>query len=517
MPILKMDNPHPSVKTLNFHSLNLKTYVSPLFKHKYKMLIVFLLCVLSSPGAYFIKQRFFSPVYEASAILMARYGREYSDVSPEPGGKTPLAFGRSDIFSAERTILQSRELKERIIASIGIEKLFPELVQQPPGNMSPQEAAMLDLARNLSVQAGRNANLIEIQYRDEDPELAARVVNLLVDFYQQKRMSVLADPKSTFFLDKKAAEYRQKVKESEDNLEAFRQKYHIFDFDSELSLLRGHRGNLEGAVRAAETQTKELQQKLSTLEEQIKKLPKSKGGGLKIEVSTGPNPANVVETLNAKLTQLKLKESELLTKYTEKSQVIVNTRNEIKQVEETLAKERQKAEANGPENTPVLEDPSSFNLREQLAKERITTLAELSSLEIRISDLKQELTDLQKKVQDLDAQENKWRELQRQVTLNEKYYQIYVNKVEEARISDDLNRQEMTSIQVLQSAVPPAVPVKYKNYSWKVFVAASVPLGLAAGIALVFLLEFLNRTISSPAQAEKLLGLPVLTTVSYKN
>ncbi len=113
--------------------------------------------------------------------------------------------------------------------------------------------------------------LIRTQTRIRQPSWSIN----LVDAYIEKRLQVLNSEKPKQFLEKKVNEYRQGLRESEDKLEAFRQQHQVFALDEQKQLLIQQRSNLDNAIKAAQTQNKELQQKQSSLEIQTRQVPQN--------------------------------------------------------------------------------------------------------------------------------------------------------------------------------------------------------------------------------------------------
>ncbi len=66
-------------------------------------------------------------------------------------------------------------------------------------------------------------------------------------------------------------------------------------------------------------------------------------------------------------------------------------------------------------------------------------------------------------IKTLDLQGKELKDLNREVSTNEMNYKTYQEKKEEARISDEMNRQKLANISVIQAAVVPSRPVKPKK------------------------------------------------------
>ena len=82
-------------------------------------------------------------------------------------------------------------------------------------------------------------------------------------------------------------------------------------------------------------------------------------------------------------------------------------------------------------------------------------------------------------------------DLKREAAAQEQNYQTYAKKLEESLIMDDMDRRKMVAISVVEKAIASMMPKKQK-LDKKQMVAAGFFGGIAAGIALAFLLEFMS-------------------------
>ena len=62
----------------------------------------------------------------------------------------------------------------------------------------------------------------------------------------------------------------------------------------------------------------------------------------------------------------------------------------------------------------------------------------------------QQLEAVNAEISDFEPKESKYKQLSRDATDNEEKYKTYLAKLEEARIHDELDRQKMTSVSVLE-------------------------------------------------------------------
>jgi uncharacterized protein involved in exopolysaccharide biosynthesis len=322
---------------------------------------------------------------------------------------------------------------------------------------------------------------------------------MLVDFLKEKHLQVYSDPKSSF-LEQQLSAYEQRLKESQNQLEVFKQKYRVFSLEEQRTLLLKQRTDLDTAFKTAHNQVGELQNKLSSLKNQMQTISKD------VPLYTETERYKIIDDAKAQLLSLQLKEQELLQKYNEDTPLVVNVRKEIKIVQDFI--KRQEEDLRGKVRT------GQNIVYQDIEKEMIKTQADLSSQEAKSVTLRGQVAQLDREMQTLDLRENELQNLKRELAANEKNYKTYLEKAEEALISDDLNRQKMANISVIQAAAVPSKPIKPKK---ALNIALGIILGAVSGLGLAFFSEYTNQGLSTPESAERHLGLPILGTVPYRD
>jgi uncharacterized protein involved in exopolysaccharide biosynthesis len=384
-----------------------RDFLTILFKHRSKVGVIFLATVLTATVVSFL----IPPTYEARSSLMVKFGREYVN-RPEVGNSQPflLSLTQEEVVNPEIQILSSRELIEKVLATLKVETVYPDLATSPPSKMTPLQAAVLAFGKNLTVEGVKKSNVIEVAFRHKDPQVAARAVNLLVDDYMEKHLQLFSDPQSSF-LEQQLAGYEQKLKESESRMEAFKRKNRVFSPEEQRSLL--------------------------------------------------------------------------LKQYQEEKLLAENTRKEIRLAQESL--------------------------REQ---ETVKTRADLNSRKAKAAALARRLGTLENEIRSFDLLDNEFQALKREVATNEEKYRTYLQRVEEARISEEMNRKKMANISVIQQADVPAKPITPKK-GWNILLG--MIFGAVSGLGFAFLSEYMSESFSTPGIAEKQLALPVLTTIPHRD
>ena len=97
--------------------------------------------------------------------------------------------------------------------------------------------------------------------------------------------------------------------------------------------------------------------------------------------------------------------------------------------------------------------------------------------------------------------------LQRDVDTNHQLYNAILTRLKDVSISDNV---QVTNVSVINSAEVPTVPTLPKKSR---DMALATVIGLAGGIGLAFVLEFLDNTLKNPEDAENYLRLPNLGVI----
>jgi polysaccharide biosynthesis transport protein len=108
---------------------------------------------------------------------------------------------------------------------------------------------------------------------------------------------------------------------------------------------------------------------------------------------------------------------------------------------------------------------------------------------------------------EIDRKQKEYEGLQRNLTRLQGLYNLIFNRLQEVDISAGI---QMESVRILERALTPGGPLKPRNLQ-SLFLAALI--GLAVGIGLIFLLEFMDDSIRYPEEVARNLGTPYLGLV----
>jgi uncharacterized protein involved in exopolysaccharide biosynthesis len=340
----------------------------------------------------------------------------------------------------------------------------------------------------------RKSNVIEVSYQHKDRQIAARAVNLLVEFFLEKHLQVYNDPKSSF-LEQQLDDYRLKLEGSEDGLQEFKQQNRVYALEEQRNLLLKQRIDLDSAYKETQNRSEELRQRLATLNEKARAISEAP------PLYTFSERDRILTDSKTRLLDLQIKEQELLTKYKARHPLVANVRKEI-QIAVDFVKE-QEGEVKSAVRTGNL-------VYQEVEKERIKTEADLKAQEAKSLSLKRQIGQMEAEIGKLDLTEKKFIDLKRGFTINEKNYKNYVDKYEDARISDDMNRRKLANISTIQQAAVPVKPIKPRK---ALNLILAIVLGAVLSLSFAFFAEYVTQGMTTPESVEKRLQVAVLASI----
>lgn len=467
-------------------------------------------------------------MYPAEARLMVLPSRDYvmkQDVGLAGG---PLvALDQNQVVRTEIEIVTSRSMLEKVIETIGVERLYPELVQEDQGGQPGVASAVggavkgllslvglrgaaeqpaanrltakasVQFAKDLAVNPVKDANVITLVFSHRDRTIAAETTNALVDAYLDHRRAVLSQPRTGVFSGKRG-EYADRLKALEGSIEQFKAENQISSFPDQKSLLLRQHAELASERLDTSTRLAEAEGRLGALKETLKVTPSQ------IELYSESSSQDSRDTARATLVTLEMRRNELLTKFHEDSRYVTDLNGQIADLRKILASTAPKQ----AESKRMGRNPSY----DQVVGTIATLDAEVASLRQRAASLAEKVELVAKRLGEFDHAERRYNELVLQRALLEDNLKTYSQKVEESAIMEELDRQKTANVRVVQHAEPPAEGKSLKL----VAMLLSIVGGLLVALTLAFWIEMKREIMVTPEAAERALKLAVLLSVPYR-
>jgi uncharacterized protein involved in exopolysaccharide biosynthesis len=399
-------------------------------------------------------------------------------------------------------LLQSQDLLEKVVISCGLEdRQHPSFLSTifHMRKQTPEErraAAVETLRRNLRIEPIKKSFLISVSYASPDPQLSANVLNTLGNDYLEKHAAVRRSPGTQKFFEDEVDHYRQKLTDAHNALADFNRKEGLVTDQTEKDAAVPKLAEFEFNMRQTQAAIPQAEEHVRNLERQLTNTPPR----ITTELRNSDN-AVLMQQLKSSLVNLELQHTDLTHKYAPTDRQVKEVEQQIDQVKTAIAAQ---------EKAPVKEETTNENptfalVREELVKAR----AELASLKALSTSYTKVGAAYQSSAIERDQKQLEQQELLRNVKTAEQNYLLYLNKKEEARISDAFDQKRIVNVSIAQAASVPAFP---SNPASLVLSIAAV-LGCLMGLGAAFVHEQIDSSMGSPDQVEAYLNMPVLAAM----
>jgi len=383
-----------------------------------------------------------TPMYESTSTILVKFGRPQSIYRPQIGEvDAMISRDQETLLNSELEILRGEGLISDVVRSLGVETLYPDLAAESDDDAFLIQSATRKFAAVYSVEAVKGTEVIHVSFRHADPEMSARAVSLVVDRFKQKHLEAHSDPELSRFLAEQAAISQQQLESAEDHLRRFEADHPHFAVESPGDMLLEKQEVLASGRR-------DIEDRIAAVRRQLAQ----------------EHPA--ISQIKAQLVRLQLEEKELLGTYLETSRPVVNIRKEIRRV-------------------------SEFLQEEQAAQGQKSEFMELRRLEQGKARIQGESQELEQQMSELAPLKKQYRGLVRDRNAREENYLVYQKKLEEARLSQAMDQQNIANISVIQEAVARSRPVSPRK---KVNLALGVFFGVALGMLAAYFAESIRPT-----------------------
>lgn len=353
-----------------------------------------------------------------------------------------------------------------------------QLEEMPPEVYDREIAGVISrFLDRLMVRSLPGSFAMQIEFTSIDPEKAALIANSVADTYIEQRLEnkFRATKKLTDWLDKKLAELKKQVDKAETK---------ILDFKAENEVVEGVR-TIVSAEQLSVLNSKLVDAKADKAEAEarLNLIKEAKNDAASLESAPQVINSDLVRNLKLQENALNKRLSELSIRYGPKHPIILQVKNEIEEVQQSI-----KAEI---ENIA-----QSIENEVRYAKARIDVLQE--GLEQASGDRLEDNTS-----------QIRLKRLERDAASTQLIFETFL---ESYRRSDKREELQEPEAKIISYAIVPNTPV-YPNKI--LFMSLSAAVSLFLGLAIAILLEKMDNTYRSANQLENSLGFPCYALIPY--
>ena len=490
--------PMPEMMPLQARAVRSETHLLEhwrvLLRHRWIVLAFFFSTLAATAAWTFMSQ----PVFTAMALLRIEKEEprvvKFDDVT-----RTDTA---EDYYQTQYQVLQSRSLAAAVIGALrladhpefqdrdrGVVQLAREWVQRQLQRLGPAPPAVERAARDelgvvspvtnyflsrLTVEPVRNSRLVRLSFESYYPDTAARVANALADTFIARQLQDKAGATryATDFLGKQLNEAGGRLEQAETRLQAFLSDNDIFLLNDSSKT-----GDQQALITQQLSQLSD-----SLLKARAERIGKESQYTQAVGHDGSSIPAVLASPVVARLKE-ELAKSE--AEYRRLEQIFKPEYPRMEQLQRTITE-----------------------LRAQLSREGVRILDGLDAdfrAAVRAEhQLEKAIDGHQQLAKTLGAKLPQYSVLRRDVDTNRQIYISLLTRLKETQVSSALITSNIYSVDRAEIPTTPSKPRKVLN----LFLGLMV--GVFGGVALAFLVEYLDTTVKDPSDIQTVLRVPAL-------
>jgi len=381
-----------------------------------------------------------TPKYKSEARLLVE-GRE--NVFVRPGGDRLSADDvrmsiDQEAITSQAQILQSRDIALSVIKSLKLAEkpeFDPALrgvsitgtilslfgLGRDTSRLTPEERVLATYFEKLSVLPIDKSRVIQIEFQSHDGELAARVVNAVIDTYFEFQRSSKQDQtrNASHWLAVEIEKLRPKVAEAEDAVESFRAKANLFLGNNNSSLASQQLSDMTAQLANARAQKADLDARSRMIREMLRT-------GRPIEANDITNAELIRRLVEQRVT--------LRSQFAEQSSTLLDQHPRIKELRAQIG---------------ALD--SQIRLEAEKLVHSLENDARIAGA--RIEATSASIEQLKKQIAALSSQDVQLRGLEREAKAQRDLLESYLAKFREANTRDSLDTAP-SDVRVISRAIP---------------------------------------------------------------
>jgi len=487
--------------------ISIRDVVGILFRHKLLIVSTFLTVALGTAVLTFLMPN----EYESRMKILVKNTR--SDVPITPGA-TAGAVGAyldnevsENQINSEVALLTSGDLLNQVVTEVGLQRRTPGItarlgLKEAPSSQAGQvEEASAQLAKDLIISPVKKANIIEVKYTSGSPETAAAVLRKVQELYLEKHLKLHRPPGTYEFFKEQADNNEAQLREAERQLSTFQQSMNVVSLTQQKEQTVQKHTEAKSKLLETTAFLREVNERIAKVQQQLETIQPR----IVTQRRAMPNQYSA-ERLNTMIVELQNRRTQLLTKFRPEDRLVREVDQQIKTTRAAMDK---------ASSETITEQSTDLNpLRQTLETERARARVDQAGAQGRQEMLVGQVAQYESQLSRLEGITAEYEDLNRKVKQSADNYQLYKQKEEEARITDELDQNKITNVSVAEEPVQPQLPAKPNR-----------PLNLLLGLFLggllalgsVLIAEFMRDTVLTPRELEALTGESVLASLPYSS
>jgi len=430
------------------------------------------------------------PLYRSEAKLLIKTNNTSSltGLGEKIGRIEPLTED-SDPLSAQTEILLSNNALQQTIKDLELKNDQGELI------------SIKSLSGKIKVDALKGTDVLKVNYIDEDPQVAASVVDKLVALFieQNIRDNRIEAGAARKFILKQLPQSEKIVQEAEFALRQFKEKNNVTYFVEESASNIRTVQDLKIKISDVQVQLVDITARLNNLKRQT---------NLDISEADFAYKLTQVPGIQGMLTEIQSVESQLATekaRFQAQNPTVLNLAEKLADLE-TLLQQRI-SQSTGNSQQVNWRSLQIGDIQESQVQELLQTEKERIGLEQQLVKMNSDLSLQQERSRVWPKLEQSLKELERKVAASRTTYEALLSRSQEINVAEN---QNVANIRVISQPLLPTEPFNSRKL---MIVMASGILGILLGVGVTLVVDMTDKSLKTAEEAKKLFPYNLLTII----
>ncbi len=435
------------------------------------------------------------PIYQADTMVVFE---EFSNSVDS----YQFDFSKEAFFNNQLEELGSFSFSEDILSALPAEyKDRFSLPDDPPPGFNQTEYLVTNIQKNLTALPVKGSNIIKIGFKSSDPDLCMVVANTAAQVLRDRNFEIKKEGVGgeREFISRQLQRYKSALDSAENALRIFKERHQLTSIDREAEELMRRMTEAEVSLTEVKTQRGAAENKLGTLRHRLAEHRE----GLDLSVTDIGSPW--AQVLRDRLVELNNQFLNLKAQgYPDDHPKLRDIRTNINKVKNELKEKARELILTETASNPIAQI-------EKYVDETVALQIEIESLKAQERELMRALSGYQERLGEMPDKEYTLARLQREKNVNERIYLMLLERLEQAKISES---KQSDNIRIIDRAHLPKKPISPNK---TLNLTIGILLGLLIGIAASFIIEVRNATVDTPEDIERVAQLPVIGTIPNIN
>ncbi|WP_310486951.1 polysaccharide biosynthesis tyrosine autokinase [Chamaesiphon sp. VAR_69_metabat_338] len=399
-------------------------------------------------------------------------GGESGDLKPLVSTQNPL--------STQIEVMSARSLLQQTIDRLQLK------------NKDGKPLTVVGLQSKLAIKLIGGADILQVSYKDNDPQLAAKVVNTIMQIYIENDIAVTrAEAENVSqFMARQLPQTRRSLTQAEIAIRKFKQQNQVVDLAEESKTAVSKIANLESEITTAKSQLAELTAQNQELHQKISL--NSQDAMTFSATSQSPAIQGILAQIQDLERQLAIENS----RFSNNNPIVIGL--EEKKVKLTALLKQQILSATGSATELPAGALQVSDTKQNLIKELLQSEVKRTGALDKVSSLQNALSAYKKRVRVMPQLVQTQNQLERQLEVSKSTYQNLLKKVQELELAKN---NKASNARIVDKA---SVPDRAENNIKYLIGGLSVLGGAFLATSAIAYLEMIAKPAARPEDVSKI-------------